>query len=96
MRRSTSDPAIDPMNNGETGGTMGGAVDPMLLQLMAMMNKEKPSDPVAKTEEQKESPDGEQKEDATQTKSRRQMFEESTTKKKDEKPKLLTRSGSDP
>ena len=46
MRRSTSDPKMDiaAFNNvgdGETGGTMGAAADPMLLQLMALMNADK-------------------------------------------------------
>ena len=44
MKRSTSDPnmnaGFDNTGIGETGGTMGAPVDPMLQQLMAMMAEE--------------------------------------------------------
>ena len=49
MRRSTSDPDLDGIIDpaamlGETGGTMNSKVDPMLLQLMELMNKDQAKD----------------------------------------------------
>lgn len=105
MKRSTSDPSLDHMfadnaGAGETGGTMGGPVDPMLLQLMAMMNKENQNQNNIEEDKlnQEEQTDAKAKSNTSGVpkQNRREIFEQQINKKKDDKPKLLTRSGSDP
>ena len=80
MQKSSSDPSLSIFKDA-TGGTSGQVVDPMLAQLIAMMEQDQTS---------KDTKTG----DIPAKGSKTAAFLESSAKQS--QPKLLTRSGSDP
>ena len=98
MNRSSSDPDIDAiLRNADSGGTTGQQVDPMLAQLMALMDldTEKENQNQQNLEQNEEAKDGQvENKDGAKTKTERRAALEGKTN--DPRKKLISRSGSDP